>query len=664
MRFRALMFLFVLALIFAVFLAGIWKSNLHDVLEHDAEHWSGDHLETLATELAPLLSQNQMAAVSETMDAVLAHTDAWKSLQLLDNDGGQLYPTQPLPQDVISNHIRITNDITYRDEVIGTIVLNADPTNFESHILNVSYVFMVLALLGFFLIMIATAFIFEAFVLKPLKGLSQAADAVTLGDYAHKLPESEDATIGQLIANFSTMRTAIEQHATGLYEAKEAAEEASKAKSVFVASISHELRTPLNGMLGMANLLENSTLNDTQRQQVAMVTHSGNTLLGLLDEILEMTRIEANNLTLKIADFDLNTLLQDMSDQWAPKARAKGLTFVIDDRKISHHMLSGDIGHLSQLINILIGNSLKFTLRGEIRLRITQAKDADKDVITGFEINDTGIGIAAEYLPSLFEKFTQADSREARRYQGSGLGLSLAKGLAEQMGGKVGVTSVPDEGSTFWLSMRLPLATKTDHVPRPISFFEEFSDPQPKNLETRPLQILVAEDNIINQKVICGMLERSGHEIATVENGVQAVEAVSTGNFDLVLMDINMPEMTGLEATRHIRALQDERSKIPIIAVTANTAKADRDKYLREGMTGYVPKPIEAKKLAEAIEAAIGQAIQVDPVAGFEEVCVFEATPELEADLDALFQSIDAATPASGDEPPEAMPDLSANASN
>jgi len=611
------------------------------------------------------LIQNQMSAVRNSMDAAKADQESWKSLQLLDNDGIQLYPIEPLTLIPSGNEIHIVHTITYQGWDLATIVLTADFTNIQSRVLNVAYVFVASALLGIFLITLGAAFIFEAFVLKPLKGLSKAADAVALGDYTHRLPKSQDSTIGQLIANFSVMRTAIQQHATGLYEAKVAAEEASKAKNVFVATISHELRTPLNGMLGMAHLLENSPLDDRQREQVATITHSGNMLLGLLDEIIELTRLEENNLTIKVSEFDLNALLQDVFDSWSPKARAKGLAFIIDDRKISHHMLNGDLGHLSQVIDILVGNSLKFTLRGEIGLRITQTDVTDGGITTRFEISDTGIGVAAEKLPNLFEKFTQADNREARQYQGTGLGLAIAKGVADQLGGEVGVNSVEGKGSVFWFSVRLPLATKGDHVPRQVKFFEQSSNPLPENPEMRPLQILVVEDNAINQKVICGMLERSGHDITTVENGVQAVAAVVTGNFDLVLMDINMPEMTGLEATHRIRALDDERAQIPIIAVTANTAKSDRAKYLREGMTGYVPKPIEAKRLAEAIEMAVGQAIQVDAIAGFEEFCVFETTPELEQDLEALFRSIEAATPAPGDaKNPKAAPNLRINASN
>ncbi len=450
-------------------------------------------------------------------------------------------------------------------------------------------------------------------ITKPVNEAIRQARSIANGDLDIRIKEGPIRELRNLQHALNSMATQIKASYASiaasnreLVIARDSAIESSHLKSQFLTNMSHEIRTPLNGVIGMTHLLLASSLSDEQRRYAQMVHSSGEILIKLINDILDLAKIEAGKLDLEILDFNLPDLLHELDGLLALHARGKGLQFSCTVAPGTPARLRGDPNRLRQVLLNLAGNAIKFTPQGEVAVHASVVSASATSIVIRFVVRDTGIGIPADKQALLFRNFSQVDASTTRHYGGSGLGLVISKQLVDLMDGEIGVTSVVGHGSEFWFAVRF------DTGKQPIQSCE------PLTLATRhshwpPVRVLLAEDNLINQKVAIGLLQPFGLQVDVVVNGSEAVQALASHSYALVLMDMQMPGMGGLEATRLIRGPLSAvtNRQVPIIAMTANAMQNDRRHCMDAGMNDFLAKPLNPHMLATMLQ----QWLPCDPVA-------------------------------------------------
>ncbi len=439
--------------------------------------------------------------------------------------------------------------------------------------------------------------------------LSSMFIIATIGAIFHMF-EAPVLQIGAVLITLSAFFAYILDHAQNrregerrLAEALAAAERnerranaASDAKSTFLATMSHEIRTPLNGILGMAQAMRADATASDQIERLEVIQTSGSALLAVLNDVLDLAKIEAGRLECVSETFDPAELSGQVANSFSSLADAKGVALSLKIKSGAAGLYVGDPVRLRQVLSNLISNAVKFTDQGSIQLEVARIGDRHR-----FVVSDTGVGVDAEQIPQLFEKFSQVDSSTTRRHGGTGLGLSISAALCALMNGQIDVESEPGRGSRF--TVTLPLSPYSGAIPT--------VEPRAHGRELTGLRLLAAEDHAVNQIVLRSLLSQFGIDAVIVANGEEAVDAWRREAWDLVLMDVQMPVLDGVEATRTIRALemQEGRSRVPILALTANTMSHHLEDYTAAGMDGCVSKPIDAEALMDALLSALEPAL-------------------------------------------------------
>jgi signal transduction histidine kinase/ActR/RegA family two-component response regulator len=581
-----------------LFILEQWQAERHDLKRHESAL-----AQVVASSLAPFAATHDAAGAQRVLSSLSA-APVVRAAEVADASGRPFARYRAARSDGVLDSV--STPLTLGGRTVGAVTIHAAGADLAAILPRYLAVCAALFFAATGLALFMGRWL-AGRVMDPVNRVSQAMREVTdSADYSHRLPMWAQDEFGLLTASFNHLLAqlqandnALHRAMTELVSARDAAQAANVLKSQFLANMSHEIRTPLNGVLAMAQIIALGDLTAVQRERVEVIRRSGEDLLAVLNDILDLSKIEAGKMQIEAGEVDADNLGRNVHATFSAVAAAKpGLSFALQVAPEASGPRRGDPARIGQILNNLVSNALKFTAQGEVRVTIEGMGPGGRDGLR-LSVSDTGIGIPADKLSALFEKFSQADGSNTRRYGGTGLGLAISRELARLMRGTIDVASVEGQGSTFTVVLPRPRIPPSAEAAAASAGAAEPQD--------RALRVLAAEDIPTNQLVLRTIMQTFGVELEMVDNGREALEAWKLGRFDLILMDIQMPEMDGLTSTRMIRAAEaaSGRARTPIIAVSANAMSHQVAEYLAAGMDGHVAKPIELVKLHAAIEAAL-----------------------------------------------------------
>ncbi|WP_238364176.1 ATP-binding protein [Mesobacterium pallidum] len=591
------------AVLAVLLVAGAWVSELRSSIERTERQKLESELDILSEALTPLILQSHFSAVYSSLRSLQTGNRRWTRVVLNAPDGRQLYPLSAVPAATGDHMVPISRDIMFDGRRIATIEITSDyaPTYHAAmRQFRTIFGFMTLACV------VGVAFTLvgiDRVVVRPIMLLSSAARRLSRGDYEAELPRMTRDEIGTLTYGFARMRERIHLNEERLIAARDEARHNAEVKSRFLATMSHEIRTPLNGIIPIAQLLLETDLEEPQRELVNTIVDSGHALRSVIDDILDIAKLDEGKLAIRPRPFDLSRTLGSLHAMFAVTADQRGLTLTVQIDPSVIPRVTGDEDRLRQVLLNLVGNALKFTNSGGIHVTV---EPASPKPMLRFSVRDTGIGISEDDRPKVFQRFEQVDNRSNREFQGTGLGLPICKALVEAMEGAIWVESDLGIGSTFVFELPMPPSDPEALPARPAEI--------PNETDPEGLRVLVVDDNKVNRKIASAILSRMGHFPAVSEDAEDALDRMQMEFFDAVLMDVHMPGMDGLEATRRIRGMGGTLGETWIIGFTASAFDDDVARCREAGMNGFLAKPLARDKLrAELRRCARAMARDLPP---------------------------------------------------
>ncbi|MHA6263532.1 ATP-binding protein [Arenibacterium sp. CAU 1754] len=593
-RTKLLALLFALALGGALIFQYVWFPRISAILVDVENRESQRQVEIIGDSILPYLLSNQFAAIHETLSAIRDRHDNWISIALYNENGRLIYPLTKPETLGGANILNLEHNVSLRGDTLGVIRAAIDVTGPIQRVKSEQRLLAVIALGILVSSTLLIIFTIDRLLTRRLAMLGRAAKSMAVGDFETELPPMERDEIGQLTRSFAAMRDKIHHQTIGLKVARQDAENALAAKSQFLATMSHEIRTPLNGVIPVADLLLQTKLDSKQKKHAETIRESGKALLSVVNDILDLASFEEGRLVLNEEPMTMGGIGRSVKSILELNAREKGLDLVIHRGPAFSTPLIGDSRRIRQVLMNLIGNAIKFTEAGKIEMFCELLSQNEDSIELRIKVQDSGIGIEPEAQDRIFERFEQAEAGQTRRFGGSGLGLAISKSIIEAHGGEIGLTSVPGKGSTFWFTLR---CRKGDEK-QVVDGHDHDSGKDRRSTARFSGRALVADDNEINRLVFEGMLQTMGLDTKSVDDGAKAYQAVSREDFDIIFMDMHMPVMDGLMATRKIRAMMSSnRSRTRIVALTASVLDEDADKCREAGMDGFLTKPIAKSDL-------------------------------------------------------------------
>ncbi|WP_282182608.1 ATP-binding protein [Aliiroseovarius marinus] len=582
-------------------LSYIWEPRLTREMTASQVRNLDQNVEILSDALIPFLLQNQIGAVFETLSSMQKRYGNWETVVLTTPVGTRLYPLSEAAPVVKPDIIQTSRTIAFEGKELAVLSVRVDISDDLGQIRRqVRYLTILIAV--FFLgALLVVGVLLERWVVKRAALLASAAQQLARGNYQAKIPPSSNDEIGDLTNSFSTMRATIKENEQSLIASRDEAQAAAEAKSRFLATMSHEIRTPLNGVIPIAELLLEQDLPKDQAQLIETIQESGKALKSIIDDILDITKMDEGKFVLHNDEFSVRSLVQNVVGIFQVSAQNKAISLDFSVHETCPKTVMGDANRLRQVLINLVGNAIKFTSDGGVTLRVTSVASASPPNCTiCFEVSDTGIGISEQDQALVFERFVQVDNRSNREYQGTGLGLSICNMLVAEMGGALSVDSREGEGSRFYFSLPFrPVDTERDVN---VGCATDLKSPAPRQQShAKPSSVLVVDDSKTNLKIAKVILRSLEHEVTTAESGEIAINLMTQEQFDLVLMDVNMPGIDGLETTRRIRNGSRQMVHTPIIGLSASAFTEDIENCLEAGMNGFLAKPLSKTDLVATL---------------------------------------------------------------